>query len=151
MKSMQTDRPQTLGHLLHLPYRALRTRIYRELAEQGYPEIRAAHSAVFRHLGPEGARITDLAAQAGMTKQSMGSLVDGLVGAGYLSIVPDPSDGRAKRVRLTRRGTAAVAALVDLSAKVERELARQLGADRMKQLRSLLSALGDAMDSAEAR
>jgi hypothetical protein len=41
---------------------------YASLAEKGFPEIRPAHSAVFRNISPGDSRLTDLADQAGMTK-----------------------------------------------------------------------------------
>jgi DNA-binding MarR family transcriptional regulator len=140
------DRERTLGSLLRLPYHALQARTYAALAEKGFDDLRAAHSAVLRHIEPEGSRVTDLAARAGMTKQSMSYLVDALVEAGYLAIVPDPADGRAKLARLTARGHQAMDALIALSARFERDLARRIGAPRMKQLRGLLEEVAQALD-----
>ncbi|HET6397523.1 MAG TPA: MarR family transcriptional regulator [Pseudoxanthomonas sp.] len=132
------ERQRTLGSLLRQPYRALQDRTYAALAQRGFDDLRAAHSAVFRHIRPEGSRVTELAAQAGMTKQSMSYLVDALVRGGYLHIVPDPADGRAKLARLTLRGEQAMAALIELSLEWERRLARRLGAAKVAQLRELL-------------
>jgi DNA-binding MarR family transcriptional regulator len=139
------DRERTLGSLLRLPYQVLQARVYDALPAHGFNDLRAAHSAVFRHIDPAGSRVTTLAENAGMTKQSMAYLVDALVQSGYLGIAPDPADGRAKIVRLTARGKRAMSTLVALSAQFELELARRLGAARMKQLRGLLEDVAEVL------
>src|SRR5262249_29884323 len=70
--------------------------------------VRPAHTALFPHLDFEGIRLTDLARRAGITKQAAGQLVDDLVGAGMVERVRDPTDRRAKRIRFSRRGYAAL-------------------------------------------
>ena len=67
-------------------------------------KISAAHIHITRHLPLEGARITELAAWAGMTKQSMSSLVDQCEAWGLVWRQPDPGDARARRVVFTRAG-----------------------------------------------
>ncbi len=54
----------------------------------------------------DGRRVTDLAAHAGKTKQSMHELVGHLERHGYQRREPDPSDTRARLVSLTERGDA---------------------------------------------
>lgn len=139
------ERERTLGSLLRLPYRALQARVYDALPAHGFDDLRAAHSAVFRHIDPAGSRITVLAESAGMTKQSMAYLVDALAQGGYLNVVPDPADGRAKLARLTARGKRAMNALIELSAQFELELAQQLGATKMKDLRGLLEDVAEVL------
>lgn len=139
------DQARTLGSLLRAPYRKLAERLYAGLASSGYPEIRPAHSAVFRHIAPEGSRLTVMAEQAELTKQSMAYLVGYLEEHGYVSVQPDPNDGRAKLVRLTKRGQSFVSALLKASAAVEADLAGRLGATRLKQLRELLEAADAAL------
>jgi len=145
------DQARTLGSLLRAPYRRLADRLYAELAADGFPEIRPAHSAVFRHISPDGSRLTDMAGQAELTKQSMAYLVGYLEEHGYVSVRPDPDDGRAKQVRLTKRGQAFVAALLQASAAVEDELAGTLGATKLKQLRDLLEQADAALAEGQRR
>lgn len=141
------DQARTLGALLRAPYRKLADRLYDDLAGRGFSEIRPAHGAVFRHIQPEGSRLTDLAEHAGLTKQSMAYLVGHLEEHGYVALYPDPDDGRAKRVRLTRRGHAFVAALLKASAAAEAELAARLGPARLRQLRELLEQADAALEA----
>jgi DNA-binding MarR family transcriptional regulator len=139
---------QTLGFLLRLAYDELQMRVYGALAENGFPDIRAAHSSVFRHIARTGSRVSDLAAQARMTKQSMAYLVETLAEGGYVTIRPDPTDARAKSVCLTARGRKVSQTLVRLSRKVEADFAALVGSGKMAVLRELLSDLATALDPA---
>lgn len=142
-----TERQRTLGALLRLPYEALQREVYGGLAARGFPEIRPAHSAVFRHIAPEGSRLTALAERAGMTKQSMAYLVDGLAAAGHLTSTPDPADGRARIVRLTPKGEGVLAALLALSAEAEARVAERIGEKRAAKLRRYLELWAAALEA----
>lgn len=132
---------RTLGYLLRHAYEKLADRVYGRLATAGFADIRRAHSSVFRHIAPSGSRVSDLADRAHITKQSMAYLVESLTALGYLEVVPDPADGRAKLARLTARGEAASRALVHLSRTAEDEFAQLLPDGQMEALRSHLDAL----------
>ena len=68
------------------------------------PEVKLSFNAVFAQLGYDGARASDLAARAGITRQSMGEVIREMVELGYLEMQPDPSDRRAKLVTYTDYG-----------------------------------------------
>lgn len=139
-----TEEARTLGALLRLPYLALQTRVYGRLADMGFADVRAAHSSVFRHILPDGSRVTDMAEAAQITKQSMAYLVDYLHERGYVEFCPDPDDGRAKLVRLTERGRDFQQAAVRLSAEVESEMGARMADGEMAELRRLLERLVEA-------
>jgi DNA-binding MarR family transcriptional regulator len=96
---------------------------------------------VFGNIDPDGTRLTDLAERARMTKQSVGEVASDLEQRGYVERVPDPSDGRAKIIRLTERGHAAQALGVGLINEIEQEWAEQFGAERVAALRDALEAI----------
>jgi DNA-binding MarR family transcriptional regulator len=145
MKNL-TEQVNTLGASLRLPYEALVQCVYTELAQHGFPDIRPSHGAVFRHVLPDGSRVTDLAGRARMTKQSMAYLVDYLHERGYVEFAPDPTDGRAKLVRLTGRGTRVLETLVAIGQRTEAELTNELGAEQMAILRALLERLRQGLE-----
>lgn len=152
---MTTSRPfpeqaGTLGALLRAPYRKLSRRLYARLAAAGFPEIRPAHSAVFRHIGAEGSRLTDLADQADLTKQSMAYLVGFLEKHGYVQVRPDLQDGRARLVKLTARGKRLIAKLLAESEALENEAAEVMGRGKLDDLRRGLAALDAAMSKPAA-
>jgi len=84
--------------------RLLATDLLREAHERGHTQIRQAHDPVFATLPQEGARASDMAARAGITKQSMGEAIRDMVGLGLLEMTEDPDDRRAKLVRFTDAG-----------------------------------------------
>ncbi|TKK91740.1 winged helix-turn-helix transcriptional regulator [Herbidospora galbida] len=65
-----------------------------------------AHLQIFRFDGIDGSTAAELAAHAGMTKQSMHELVVHLERFGYLTREPHPGDTRARLLRLTPAGRA---------------------------------------------
>lgn len=131
----------TLGALLRSPYRKLSRRLYAQMATRGFPDIRPSHSVVFRHIAPTGSRLTDLADIAGLTKQSMAYLVGYLEKQGYVKVVTDPADGRAKLVQLTKRGKSFVESLLVASSQLEDEVAERIGKPKLRSLRKDLKAL----------
>ncbi len=97
------------------------------LAARG--QVGAAHIHITRHLPTAGARLTDLAQRAGMTKQAMGTLVDQCEAWGMVSREPDPSDARARLVRFTPTGLAWLQAFRDAVEQVEVELQQAVGTE----------------------
>jgi DNA-binding MarR family transcriptional regulator len=134
------------GLLLFIPYRAMEARVFAGLAAAGFDDVTPAQAKVFQRLAPGGSRLTELAEQAGVTKQTAGFLVDQLERAGYVERVPDPSDGRARLVRIAERGARAIPIAAGVVAEVEDEWAAHLGPDRMDRLRELLAELCEITD-----
>jgi DNA-binding MarR family transcriptional regulator len=107
----------------------LGTNLVRTAHAKGYTELRLAHDAVFATLPAEGARITDMAARAGITKQSMGEVVRELVDLGICRVEPDPSDRRAKLVNYTDYGLEVADGGFRHLQQIERRLNRTFGED----------------------
>ncbi|MFQ6324974.1 MarR family winged helix-turn-helix transcriptional regulator [Nocardia sp. CWNU-33] len=80
------------------------------------------------------------------TSFGTGFLVDQLERADYVQRVPDPADGRARLVRLTRRGTEATILANRIAAEVESEWAAHLGSRTVGQLRRAFEQLRDITD-----
>ena len=99
-----SGRQQNLITLFFVAAHALTDDLVARLADAGYTDLRPSHGRVFENLDPHGTRLSDLAARAQMTHQSMSELVDGLEEAGYVERQPDPADRRAKLICLTPRG-----------------------------------------------
>jgi DNA-binding MarR family transcriptional regulator len=142
-----------LGALLRIPYQAMMVDAVEPALAAGFADIRLAHLPALQALTrrPAGLRATDLAAEARITKQSMGYLVDSLEAGGYVERVPDPSDGRAKVVRLTTKGRAAVRAIRGAVRQAEADWAARIGADRVAQLRAILEDLAASLEAQPRR
>lgn len=121
---------------------ALVAEMHDALPNAGFDDIRPSHSVgVFRTVDAEGTRPGELARRAGVTPQAMAEFVRYLEGRGYVERVPDPTDGRARLVRLTPRGKKAAVAAHDAFAKIEERWKRALGARRYDELKEMLAAL----------
>lgn len=134
------------GLLLYLPYRWLENRVIGALHEAGYDDITTAQMKILQRIGPDGTRLTDLAEQAQVTKQTAGFLVDQLARAGWVERVPDPTDKRARLVRISGRGLAALPVAAAAVAEVEAEWTAHLGKRQMAQLRETLTRLREITD-----
>ncbi len=132
--------------MLGQAYSLLGFQIVEGVVGAGYPQ-KPKHSAVFAQISPEGSRLTELARKAGMTPQAMGELVDELVDMGYVLRRPDPDDGRAKLIVLTKRGRDAVAAGRQTIDGIEGQVTEILGEHGHRELRRLLSKLLDVTDA----
>jgi DNA-binding MarR family transcriptional regulator len=125
--------------------------IRRARRQPGAEGLRAAHTLVFPHLATEGTRLTDLARKMGISKQAVAQLVDELEAMGAVERVPDPEDGRAKRIRFRRdRRAHAVLSGLAVLATIEAELAAQLGPPTITALHRALLALDGALDRLES-
>lgn len=135
-----------LGLLLFIPYRALETRVFERLAEAGFDDITPAQSRVFQRISANGTRLTELAEQAQVTKQTAGFLVDQLERAGYVRRVPDPTDARARLVQIAERGARTIPIAAAVVAEIEAEWTAHLGATQAAQLRRALLSLREITD-----
>ncbi len=130
-----------IGLLLFIPYRAMETRVFRALADAGFDDFTPAQARIFQRIGPDGTRLTELAEQAQVTKQTAGALVDQLERAGYVERRPDPTDARARLVCIAERGAATQPIAAAFVAQIEAEWTAHLGERAMAQLRRSLTRL----------
>jgi DNA-binding MarR family transcriptional regulator len=118
----------------------LSRRINQAVAAAGHP-LHPAHAAVFINIDRAGSRLTQLAAAADVTPQSMLELVDELDRLGYLKRVPDPTDRRAKLITLTDAGYDALQAAFDAIITIEVRLEELLGRTALVRLRKTLRTI----------
>lgn len=135
-------------HLIGLST-AMRLRMRAGLLARGHA-LRPSTAQVIPNLPPEGLRMSELAARLRLTLQRAGQLVAELEEVGYLERVPDPDDGRARRVVFTRRGREL---LRDIDAITQETLAlfgAKLGTARLRALCGLLAELDVAVNGIDA-
>jgi DNA-binding MarR family transcriptional regulator len=132
--------PKTMliGALLRVPAQAIHRRIIRELNAAGFGDLRVPHMAVLQFPGPDRVRPGVLAERAGMSKQAMNQLLRSLEKLGYVARSDAPDEGRARIVRLTRRGRAAYARIHDILRDIERDWSDHLGTKNFANLKGLL-------------
>ena len=143
---MDDEQPVDLGVALFIPYRYMEDRIFRAIQDAGFDDWTLAQVRVFQRLGPDGSRLTDLADQAQMSKQSAGVLVDQLERLGYVRRVPDPTDGRARLIVIEERGRRAAEVAMATSTAILAEWKAFLGTRNFTLLHQILDQLREITD-----
>jgi DNA-binding MarR family transcriptional regulator len=140
------DEEPNVGVLLFIPYRWMEDRVFAALAEAGHDDLTKAQMRLMQRIGPTGTRLTELAEQAQVTKQTAGFLVDQLEKAGWVERVADPTDGRARLVSMTKRARQVIPIAQSAVDEVIGEWEAHLGHRRMRQLREALILLREITD-----
>lgn len=138
--------PINFGVLLLIPYRYMEDQILQAVRDAGFTDITLAQARVFQRVAPDGSRLTDLAAQAQMTKQSVGVLVDELEKFGYVRRVADPTDKRARLIKIEPRGWRAIEASKRAHDQIVAEWRDYLGTRNFTLLREILEQLREITD-----
>jgi DNA-binding MarR family transcriptional regulator len=137
---MESFRLVTAIRRLHL---AIRAEIVDGVHALGFHDITPSHVYIFQTPGPDGARPTELARRALMTKQAMNHLLATLEAGGYLDRVGRDGDGRARVLRLTAKGHRLTTAIQEIAAGIERRWAEHLGHSEIRQLTGHLVQLAE--------
>lgn len=143
---MDDEQRIDLGMLLFIPYRYTEDRIFRALHDAGFDDWTLAQCRVFQRIAPDGSRLTDLAEQAQMSKQSAGVLVDQLESLGYVRREPDPADGRARLIVIEQRGRRAVEVAAATLDEIHSEWKAYLGTRNFTLLSQILAQLREITD-----
>jgi DNA-binding MarR family transcriptional regulator len=130
-----------LSRILLDALRAVNRQVASALVDRGAAELTPGQAAAILNVERTGTRLTDLAERAQVTKQAMMQMVDQLESRGFVRRTSDPTDARAKIVRLTARGLRQRAEARRAVAGVESRAKRLLGDRRYESLRSALSDL----------
>jgi DNA-binding MarR family transcriptional regulator len=143
MSSGKGTATENLMLLLGRAFHAFRADIDDHLASTpGVPaalrDLNGGQRRLLTLIPADGARGTELADQAGISKQALGQFASGLEDAGLVRAEPDPSDRRARIWKLTRAGTdSANAARAALQA-VETQWRARLGSRDYDKLAAIL-------------
>lgn len=140
-RALRRPERRPLISLVDKAHRALQADMIRAAQASGQPEAKLAHNAVFATLQLEGSRAADMAARAGITRQSMGEVVRDLERLGLVETVPDPEDGRARIVRYTKAGLVSAQAGYDRIIELDEKIAKVLGPQAYEVLRNALEQI----------
>ena len=136
----------SLGVLMFVAHRAMEQRIVDVVRAAGYTDTTLAQGRVFARIGEDGTRLGDLADMAQVTKQTASFLVDQLERGGYVERVADPTDGRARLVRISARGRRVQATAAREEQAIYREWEQHLGARDMARLTDIMHRLRAVTD-----
>jgi DNA-binding MarR family transcriptional regulator len=120
-------------------------KLFQRLNREGFSHVREGHGCVFGFIDIDhGSRLTELAERSGLTKQAVGEAVGELEEFGYIERVPDPTDKRAKIIKLTPSGLEACLTGRRIFGEIEREWAEQFGEELVANLREAAERISAA-------
>jgi DNA-binding MarR family transcriptional regulator len=91
-------------------------------------------------------RPNDLVRLLNLEKSSISRMVSGLTASGYIDIRPDPMDGRAKMLTLTKLGKKVADKINELANKSVKDILGQLTADDQKKVANAFEDLRQVFD-----
>lgn len=138
------DDPDELGHVF-AALENLRRRADADMARLTAPitkPLRGSHGRLLSLIPESGIRPSEIAADAWITKQAVGTRLREMEELGWVTIGPDPADGRAVLVKRTAAGTRVRRGARRAIATLEDEWAQAVGPHRYATFRSVLDELG---------
>ena len=139
-----------IGQLLARLLREFRADLAGPRAQSGYGDIRDPHLQIFGNIREGGLRLTELAGRAQLSLAATSELVNDLAALGYLTRRPDPADGRAKLIDLTKKGRRLLADAGDRVADIEHRWSTLVGSKDFAHMCCTMQRLLDDLDPQDA-
>lgn len=131
-----------LGRDLAFLHRHFSQGLMQKSLVRGHQGLKLNWDTVFLHLNfREGSRLVDIAQINSMTKQAMSQIVADIESHGYLTKELDPTDGRARKLKLTAQGKQLIIDSLQAYEELEEEYRLLLGADKFAQFKALAAEL----------
>lgn len=130
-----------LSHLSNYIYQY----IIDALAERGFDDLKVNFSQVLAMVGPNGARIQDIAAAVGVSKQAISAIVSELEQLDFIVRKPDPADGRQVILWMTARGERLIAQSQDCIDEFMQQLNDCLSSAEQQFLQETMASLFEAV------
>jgi DNA-binding MarR family transcriptional regulator len=141
MFDKREDSQMFLSRLVGKSYRIIKSLNAKHLAELGFHDFKVGHVMVMMNLKAEGTTAAEIAKKVRVSKQAMSKLVLELSDKGFLNTLKHPKDQRASLIHLTAQGAEFLAALHVCRERVEQEIAKVIGEDKLAQLHNVLGDL----------
>ncbi len=131
-----------LGRDVNYLSRELARRLMEKSVARGHKGLKLNWDTVFLNLNfREGSRLVDLAQVNGLTKQAMSQIVADIEQHGYICKQEDPTDGRARKLKLTPKGKKLVQDSLEAYEELERECESLIGREKLETLKSIVAEL----------
>ncbi|HSC75819.1 MAG TPA: MarR family winged helix-turn-helix transcriptional regulator [Pseudomonadales bacterium] len=141
-KSGETQFKHNLGRDLSFLSRELSRSLMQKSVARGHKGLKLNWDTVFLNLDfRDGSRIVDLAQINGLTKQAMSQIVAEIEQQGYVAKKDDPSDGRARKIKLTAKGKKMVQDSMESYNELEAEYEALIGPEKLQTLKDIVSEL----------
>lgn len=126
-------------------------RMIESVQHRGFDDISIADSELLPFLDIEGTGLSEIAERKGVSRQAIHQSVHSLVKRGYLELVPDPEDARAKIARHADKGLRLVAAMQEIKSDMQHEALSALGQRKTAELTRMLDILATTFANASEK
>ncbi|MEU8890172.1 MarR family winged helix-turn-helix transcriptional regulator [Streptomyces sp. NPDC048442] len=131
-------RPRPFPQLLGDARRWFEEGLLAALEEAGVAPVSPTQVQLFAVLDENGTTVSELARRMGVTRQTAHQAVHGLIAAGLLEQLPDPTSARQRLVKRTEEGGRTHRRAETVLARLEDRLAERIGRDTVDALRAAL-------------
>ena len=138
----ETALPDHVGWRLWQASRDWQRQFAEAMRDAGHLWFTESRAALLGHIPRRGMRQVDLIERAGISKQAVQQLLDGLEAEGVIERAPDPDDKRGKLLRYTGRGLATLRDGDQIKLEIERAYRQRLGEPGFEALMAALRLLG---------
>ncbi len=133
-----------LGFLLAKASQRWNENMQRHFTEAGFPQIRPSYGSILLPLFEEdGLRMGELARRSGLSKQTMTTMVRDMEKRRLVSRRPDPEDGRATCILLSKKARQFEAVAEPILARMEKTARHKSPGPSMAKLKIWLAALNE--------
>ncbi len=139
--------PPLVGTLLRRTWTEIVSEVLAALHAAGFDDIRDVHRPVLREMLFSNLRPSELGHRLGLSKQAANDLVREFEANGYITLEPDPHDGRAKRIVPTERGRRAREVAHNASLEVTERWSMLVGDERYAVFEEVLRDIVTAQTS----
>jgi DNA-binding MarR family transcriptional regulator len=129
------------GILLGLAYQNFVDELRAHLETKGFKDMGRSYGYVFRALDQELLHLRQLAERLGMSDQGAAKIVNEMQERGYLERYADAADGRVKKLKLSKRGLAALSAARQFHQSYEQSLSALLPPKQLSTTRRVLETM----------
>jgi len=134
-----------LSRHIYITYRYFNEWSQRQWKEDGWKDIRPDHLRLISIIGTDVVNNNELAKRAGVSKQAMSKMVNDLQSHGFIEVVPDPHDSRAKMISMSNDGVEFLEYFHNCSKKINKQFEDILGKEKVEKLQLLLSELTEGI------
>lgn len=127
-----------LALLLLAGFRTMADQAGLELAERGYVDVRPVHDFALHAILTGADSASELGRAMSVTKQAAAKTIAVLEARGYLARVPDPTDKRRMRLRVTEHGQAMLQEGEAVFAELRTQWEKRVGAASISALEDTL-------------
>ena len=130
-----------LALLLLGSFHSMVDEVHAGLERRGHPGVRSVHEFALRAIDNGADSASELGRRLSVSKQAAAKTIAALEELGYVDRAVDPTDGRRKRIKVTRRGHEMVAIGSSLFDEIRLRWAAQIGVRKLETLEAHLGKL----------